>query len=172
MVENNSVGAEEIDTYPMDTYPMEETSRVPSMLTKEQWEKIKQRPDFIDRKTYKYNKYDYAILKNMWSLDKNYKHRLDAERLFICTVEEFLEATEEESYPETWKDIFHMEGYKYHITYHFTSGAFLAEEDPKQMVAIKVRVNIFNKFYCCIVRKFEENWTAETMKTKYNAIEL
>lgn len=111
-----------------------------------------------------FSKYAFHILKNVWTLEKQYYSLLDSNKTYLTTLSKFLSQTEEETYPNTYEDTFLDGKKKFFISYIFTSGAYLddlCEQFPETPIAYQLRVSRQHRFYYCLVRTWDRKWTKD-----------
>lgn len=123
----------------------------------------------------KFNKYERAILKNIWSLSTYHKKMLNSRITYISTVEDFLSKVEPEEFPYTYEVTFSFDHKRYFVSYAFCSLIYLSNlcaTNPKTLIAYQLRVNEDNKFYGCLVRPIDKKMCSEETLLQAGAIKL
>jgi len=119
----------------------------------------------------KLNPIDYTIYSHVWGLPIEYKSALEYNTYYYCSVKTFLDHIDREKYPLTYNDHFvTAQTVRYVINYIYCSPEWLEaleEQNPDQLVIFQLRCIKNKKYYSCLVRPFEPNWTVEWFEKVY-----
>ena len=113
-------------------------------------------------KLFDFNRYDWVILSNIWNLEKEDSDLLDRHHTYLLSSSDFFSRLKApEDMTVSFNDRLVLSGLgSFVVYYHQTSKdvlTYLNFRNPATPLVLDFRVNIRNKFYAVLVRKFTKS---------------
>ena len=116
-----------------------------------------------------FDKYDRATLQTIWQLEEEDNQLLDTALTFKSSSDAFLSHVVPSTIFGSYSDRFLYQTNSYPINYIFSSYNYLLsmqKHSPEQQIVFKLRANLLNNFFCCLVRPWKEEWLQEESRHK------